>query len=175
MMNKGTNEKLRPIKDGEELVAEASGGTWRLSWHPVPTPPDGTRHGANGICITTDGGLVLISEDNQIWGLPGGRPEGDETWEETLRREMLEEACVDVGAAQLLGFSRGVSLSGPETGLVLVRSWWRAEVEVGDWEPRFEIPHRQVVPSQEWPAHVWIPEGFEPVVYRAFKEAGLNL
>ena len=164
---------LRPIKDGEEFLVEVNGGTWRLSWHPPPTPPKGTPHGANGICVTSGGGLVLISEDNKIWGLPGGRPEGDETWEQTLRREMLEEACVQVGAAQLLGFSRGICLSGPESGLVLVRSWWHAEVEVEEWEPRFEIPHRRIVPSQNWRAHVWIHEGFEPVVYRPFQEAGL--
>jgi ADP-ribose pyrophosphatase YjhB (NUDIX family) len=82
-------------------------------------------------------------------GFPAGRPEEGESWEETLRREMLEEACAIVGRARLLGFSRGACVAGPEEGLVLVRSMWRAEVQLEPWEPRFEIPHRRVVTATD--------------------------
>lgn len=172
MVPDGVTEGAHLAVDGEEFDVAANGGTWRLSWHPSAAP-DGTRHGAQGICLTADGDLVLISDDGERSGVPGGRPEGDETWEQTFRREMLEEACAAVVDAELLGFSRGACLSGPENGLVLVRAWWRAEVALGAWVPRHEIPHRRVVPSRDWPAYVWIHEGFEPLYYRAFKEAGL--
>jgi hypothetical protein len=68
-----------------------------------------------------------------------------ENWEETLRREMDEEACATVVAARLLGFTRGQCLIGPEGGRVLVRSVWRADVELRPWEARFEIVDRRVV------------------------------
>lgn len=101
------------------------------------------------------------------------RPEGDESWEQTLRREVLEEACAAVIDARLLGFCRAVCLTGPEQGLVLVRSIWLAEVELMPWEPRFEIEHRRVVPAAELLAHLWMEEGFEPIYHRALVEARL--
>ncbi len=136
-------------RDGEEIALRANDQDWIVSWHPPLTPPDGTPHGAAGVCVTGDGGIVLISADGAHWDLPAGRPEGWETWEETLRREVLEEACATVVRARLLGFYRGMCVAGPEAGLVLVRSLWRAEVELAPWEPRFEIPHRRVVAATE--------------------------
>jgi hypothetical protein len=86
---------------------------------------------------------------------------------------MLEEACAVVRDARLLGFCRAVCLTGGEEGLVLVRSIWRADVELCPWEPHFEIAHRRVVPASELSSHVWMEEGFEPIYYRALVEAGL--
>lgn len=78
-----------------------------------------------------------------------------------------------VGDARLLGFCRGVCLSGAEEGLRLVRSVWRAHVELLAWEPRFEIRHRRVVPVGELLTHLWIEHGFEPLYHRVLIEAGL--
>jgi hypothetical protein len=79
-----------------------------------------------------------------------------------------------VGDARLLGFCRAVCLTGPEQNLVLVRSVWRAEVELMPWEPRFEIALRRVVPANELLSHLWMEEGFEPIYHRALAEAGLT-
>ena len=108
--------------DGEEIALRANDGDWIVSCRPPLTLPDGTRHGAAGLCVTGDGGIVLISQDGERWDVPGGQPEGDETWEETLRREMLEEACATVVHARLLGFCRGACVAGPQAGQILVRS-----------------------------------------------------
>ena len=62
---------------------------------------------------------------------------------------MLEEACAWVVEASLLGFSKGVCRKGPEEGLVLVRSLWRAVVSLRRWEPRHEISHRLLAPPSE--------------------------
>jgi hypothetical protein len=158
----------RVARDGEEFNA----GDWLIAWHAPESVPTGTPHGANGFCIAGVD-VVLISSDGVRWGWPGGRPEGDESWEETLRREVMEESCSIVRSARLLGFCRSACLSGPEKGLALVRSIWRAEVELMPWEPRFEILHRQVVPAIELLSYLWMEEGFEPIYYRALKEAGL--
>ena len=163
----------RIARDGEEFAVQSSGGDWLIAWHSPASVPDGKPHGANAFCVTAGGGVVLISSDGERWGWPGGRPEADESWEQTLRREILEEACAIVGEARLLGFCRAMCLTGPEAGLVLVRSIWRAEVELMPWEPRFEIAHRRVVPRHELYLHMWMEQGFEPIYHRALTEAAL--
>ena len=135
-------------QDGEELPHQDAGQDWIVSWHPPPRPPQGTPHGAAGVCVTDDGMVVLVELDGR-WEIPAGRTEGDETWEETLRREMMEEACAVVVAARLLGFARSRCVRGVQEGHVIVRSMWRAEVELRPWEPLFEIPEWLVVPAAE--------------------------
>jgi hypothetical protein len=78
-----------------------------------------------------------------------------------------------VREARLLGFCRSLCLSGPEKDLVLVRSVWRAEVDLMPWEPRLEIAHRRLVRSDEVLSNLWIEEGFEPIYHRTLKEAAL--
>jgi ADP-ribose pyrophosphatase YjhB (NUDIX family) len=131
--------------DGVRIPVRSGGQQWLVSWHPPPEPPDGTPHGAAGVCVTPGGGIVVISPDGKRWDLPAGRPEPGESWEQTLRREMDEEACATIVRARLLGFTRGQCVTGPERGRVLVRSVWRADVELRPWEARFEIADRRVV------------------------------
>ncbi|MHB8647748.1 MAG: NUDIX hydrolase [Thermomicrobiales bacterium] len=168
-----TDRTVRKIaaRDGEEIAFRADDEDWIVSWHSSLTPPDGTPHGAAGLCVTGDGEIVLISADGKHWDLPAGRPEGNETWEETLRREVREEACATVVQARLLGFSRGSCLAGPHVGRVIVRSLWRAEVELVPWEPLFEIAYRRVVPSAAVIDQLTIPDSLARIVTRALLEA----
>jgi ADP-ribose pyrophosphatase YjhB (NUDIX family) len=160
--------------DRQELAVPLDGQVWMVSWHPPATPPDGTPHGAEGVCVTDEDEIVLISPDGERWGFPAGRPEGSESPEQTLHREMLEEACVAVVRARLLGFSRGVCTSEREEGLILVRSMWRTEVQLGAREPRFEIPHRQVVAATDVAVQVMLENNpFAPFIRRSMHEAGI--
>jgi len=163
----------RTARDGKEFAVRSNGGDWLTAWHSPIAVPAGTPHGANAFCLTPDGQVVLISNDGIRWGWPGGRPEGDESWEQTLRREILEETCSIVTTARLLGFCRSVCLSGPEKDRVLVRSVWRAEVQLLPWKPGFEIAHRRIVSARELLSHLWMEDGFEPIYRRALTEAGL--
>jgi 8-oxo-dGTP pyrophosphatase MutT (NUDIX family) len=149
------------------------GQRWAVSWHPPACVPAGRPHGANALCVTGDDRVVLISPDGRRWGWPGGRPEEGEDREQTLRREVLEEACAEVVQAQLLGFTRSACLHGPEQGLVLIRSLWRAEVRLLGWNPEPGIPYRRVVPAAELRRHLWTEEGLQPIYLRALLEAGL--
>ncbi|GAA5187277.1 hypothetical protein GCM10023322_35300 [Rugosimonospora acidiphila] len=163
----------RIASDLEEVAVPANGGEWTMAWHPPGDAPTGLPHGAGAFCVTADDEVVLISTDGSRWGWPGGRPEADETWEDTLRREMLEEACATVTEARMLGFIRSRCLSGHEKGRVLVRSIWRAQVTLLPWEPEYEIPFRLVVPAYDLAKHLWMEEGAEPMYSRAAREAGL--
>ena len=77
---------------------------------------------------------------------------------------MWEEACVRVVAAELLGFARSECVGGREMGLVLVRSYWRAAVEVMPWQPEFEIVHRQIVPAAQAGEYVRDPDDVATLV-----------
>jgi 8-oxo-dGTP diphosphatase len=65
-------------------------------------PPAEQVTQALGICFTADNMIVLISSDGQRWTLPGGTVEPGETVSETLIREVAEEACATVTAAEYL-------------------------------------------------------------------------
>jgi 8-oxo-dGTP pyrophosphatase MutT (NUDIX family) len=54
-------------------------------------------------------GRLLLQEraSNEGWSLPGGAIEPGETPEQALLREVLEETCLDVAAARLLGVFGG--------------------------------------------------------------------
>lgn len=164
-----------PIGDREERTVHTNGQQWIITWHGPGVVPAGKPHGSAGICVTTDGRVILISADGVRWGLPAGRPEGSEDWKQTLCREVREEACANVQTACLLGFSRGHCIVGHEQGLVLVRALWRADVELQPWKPRHEINHRRLISASELPLQLALDEpGFLPTYLRAMIEAGLD-
>lgn len=59
--------------------------------------PEGIVHGSNAFCVTADEQVVLNSNDGERWGWQGGHPEGDESWEQTLRRAIVEETGAALG------------------------------------------------------------------------------
>lgn len=160
--------------DGEQALIRVGGQQWLVSWHPPPAPPDGIPHGAEGVCVTAAGDIVLVSPDGTIWDLPAGRPEPGESWEQTLAREMDEEACATILAARLLGFTRGERTAGPERGRVLVRSVWQADVQPRPWEARFEIVDRRVdAPAAVEDALSLDSHPFAAIIRRELQEAAL--
>ena len=159
------------LQEGDSFEVQSGGQRLRVSWHCGPAAPEGRAHGSAGICLT-DASVVLVSAGGTSWDFPARRPEGTESWEQTLRREMLEEACAVVTDARLLGFARGECLEGPERGLVLVRSIWLAQVRLLEWKPEFEIRYRRLVPVAEALQQVTAPT-FARIWLRAFSQAGL--
>jgi hypothetical protein len=162
-------------RDGQELIVRTNGQIWSCTWHSPSRAPAGTAHGSCGYCVTGEGGVVLISQDQIRWTWPGGRPEGDETWEETFRREVLKETCCPVRQTRLLGFFRSACRAGPEKGLVLVRSVWRGDVDLLPCVPLFEVKWRKVVPALAVICEQSMEQGLEPGYRRAMLEAGLSL
>ncbi len=161
------------LRDGQELrFTNHAGFPWKIAWHPPGPPPAGKPHGSAAICRSQEGTVVLVSADEGMtFYFPGGRPEGHEDWRETLDREVLEEACARVLAANLLGFSVGVGVGGPEKGLVLVRALFVADVALAPWEPEHEMTHRILVPPDGVLGRIQMVEGIEPLVHRWVVEA----
>jgi 8-oxo-dGTP pyrophosphatase MutT (NUDIX family) len=159
--------------DGQVLPVESHGQSWLVSWAPPGVAPAGRAHGVNAFCVAGADSVALISRDGEHWGWPGGRPEPGESSYDTLKRETLEEVCAQVRQARLLGFTHSRCVRGAELGLILVRSIWRAEVDLLPWEPRFEIGWRRVVAAADLGEHLWMEEGHEPIFRRALLEAGL--
>ena len=56
-----------------------------------------------GIVFSDDGRILLRIEDN-IYKLTGGKPENNETFEETLKREYIEELNVELDECYYLGY-----------------------------------------------------------------------
>lgn len=58
----------------------------------------------SAICFDKNGKILIIKDSkNDYWSLPGGTPEIGETVEETLIREVNEEASCEVEPLELLG------------------------------------------------------------------------
>jgi hypothetical protein len=60
----------RTAADGQQFAIRSNDQDWIVAWHLPPTPPDGMPHGAEGICVTPEDKIVLISEDGERWASP---------------------------------------------------------------------------------------------------------
>ena len=83
----------KSIWDGQEIT---------YTWLPTPDVKNYVPvTQVYGVCIN-DGGKILVIKDKR-WQIPGGTPEQGETAEETLQRELVEEAQVEVDRLIPLG------------------------------------------------------------------------
>lgn len=88
-----------------------------------------------------------------------------------MRREVREQACATVVDARLLGYARIRRIDGPDAGRMLVRSIWRADVDVDPWLPKFEMTERRGVPVDE--LLPYLETAYDPVHRRILLETAL--
>lgn len=62
-----------------------------------------------GICFDEGENVLIMKEAGKEWNIPGGKPQGDETPAQTLKRELLEEVDVIVDKYQMIGYFEGIS------------------------------------------------------------------
>lgn len=101
-----------------------------------------------------EGNLLVMVRPTRGWGLPGGHLEPGETPEECARREMSEEAAVDLGELSLVGwwrakkeFSSAHNEKYPNEALQLL---YVAEVtSVNQFNPEHEVSERAFVPFEK--------------------------
>lgn len=164
---------LPPSADDATFVVRSSHQVWHVRWHGATHLPGGSDHGASAICVIEDGRVLLVSRDAVLWGFPGGRPEQDESPQQTLAREVREEAGADVVSATLLGYTASHCVVGVQAGTTLVRSFWIARVMLLPWRPAFEIEHRKLFSPDDVEAILARshPDGSAPLLIRAFRAA----
>lgn len=76
-----------------------------LTWHPQKDLSNLENvEQVYGICFEKDGRMLIVNTTGN-WCLPGGTPEKDESFEETLKREVDEEADVEIDNLIPLGYN----------------------------------------------------------------------
>ena len=76
--------------------------TTKLTWIPGRSKPTDFPFSQCYAVVFNEKGEILIINAGQ-WIIPGGTPENQETAQQTLERELIEEADVKVNEIELLG------------------------------------------------------------------------
>ena len=105
---------------------------------------------AVGILLRPDGAMLLSTRPPGkayagYWEFPGGKIEAGESVEQALRRELMEELGVTIGAAEVW------KVTEHDYPHALVRLHW---CKVWDWTGEFEMREGQQMAWQPWPPTV---------------------
>ena len=124
---------------------------YRIAWFDPPfRPPLDETTQALGICFTGDNRIVLVTLNGTDWSLPGGSLEPGETLEQTLAREVREEACARVIDSSYIGCQRVEELDGDRLPYYNTRFW--ARVELDEFRPEHEMIARRLVTPEQFRA-----------------------
>ena len=122
-----------------------------ISWLPLPfEPPLDQTTQAYGICFTDNGDIVLITQNNRYWNLPGGTVEDEETLAQTLKREVWEEACAEVVDWAYIGCQRIDDPESPIGRTHYYQSRFWARVTLQEFKPQFETVARKIVSPDQF-------------------------
>ena len=142
------------VLDGMWRVADddpSRGRRYRISWFDPPfRPPHDETTQALAIGFTSEQQIVLVSWDGEHWTLPGGSREPGETLEQTLAREVREEACARVLSCSYIGCQCVEELEGDRPAYYQTRFW--ARVELDEFRADHEMIARRLVVPDEFPA-----------------------
>ena len=128
-----------------------------LTWHETNKLPTGKQISQISAYCLDDQGRVLIIKNKHGWGLPGGHPEAGETIEETLRREIKEEAAATINDDFILiGY---VEVADPLNEDIEGKDYLQLKFlchikDLGDFKAEFETSDRQLIKPEELPKYI---------------------
>jgi ADP-ribose pyrophosphatase YjhB (NUDIX family) len=147
----GSPGMVDPLLD-EVIVAD--GSRYRVAWFDPPfLPPLERTTQALGICFTAERQIVLVTWNETDWSLPGGTIEPGETLEQTLAREVQEEACARVAGRSYIGCQRVDELEGGGGAYYQARFW--ARVELDQFRAEHEMTARRLVSPEDFRAALY--------------------
>lgn len=146
----------RVNETGSETLSERiewDGRVLTVSWLALPFRPERRlTTQVLGLCFTRDGQIILVSDDEDGWTLPGGHPEAGESLEGALERELREEASARLVACEYIGCQRVEDpdrLDGP--ALYFQARYW-ARVELYPFESSPDAIARCLIQPDEFRA-----------------------
>jgi ADP-ribose pyrophosphatase YjhB (NUDIX family) len=113
---------------------------------------------AYGLCFTGEGLVVLVRLPCYGWTLPGGTVEPGEHPDDTLVREVHEEACARVVRSRYLASQHVWDPEAPDGRSSHYQSRFWARVELSLWAPQHETVERCLVPPAAVPATLFWQE-----------------
>jgi 8-oxo-dGTP pyrophosphatase MutT (NUDIX family) len=129
-------------------VLDVGRPAWFTLMAPGWMPPVAEVTQTLGICFTDDRQVVLVTWDGQEWTFPGGSVESGETLEETLIREVAEEACATVTASRYLACQHIADPLNTFGATSFYQTRWWARVTLDPWQPEHEMVDRRLVPPE---------------------------
>lgn len=110
----------------------------------------GEKHTQVSGYVFNENNQLLIVKNGNTWTIPGGHPEANETYLQTLERELMEEACVTVDTPNYLGAVEVV-----ENEDVYYQLRYTARVkEVLPFIQEWEICERKFVDLEDLPQYI---------------------
>ena len=110
------------LNSREEVMQYGSNYYW-FTWHPSEQTPNLPTQ-ISGYVFDKNKLLIVRTKDH--WTIPGGKPEVGETFVQTLHREVLEEAQVEITNTYYLGYASSRDLL---SGQVSYQLRYRAQLK----------------------------------------------
>ena len=127
-------------------------GHWSvIGWREADdAPPDVEVGRAETVAFTGEGQLVAIEQWAEgLWSFPGGRREQGESLVDTLRRELVEEACATLEDHELLGFQQFAHLVDGVVDEVTTDALFWSRVSLLPFASEYETTARRLMNPEE--------------------------
>ena len=140
-----------------------------VQFHTAESLPEKTDNITSVMGAIFHEGKLLLTKPRRGWGLPGGHIEANESPEECLKRECIEEAGVEIDNLKLIGYWKTRKLINldsnkqyPNEGYQLL--YIAKAAKINDFIPMHEVTDRKFVYPDEVKKFHHNYENFEEIL-----------